>query len=177
MNDGVHISDEEPGQEAAIRAVIGDAFGRSEEARLIDELRADGVLAMSLVALEAGVLRGHVAMSRMRSPPRALGLGPLSVRSPDQRRGIGTRLVQEAITRARRRHYDIVFVLGYPDYYTRLGFSCAAATGFISRYAGPHFMALQLSSPPVAPCPAVYADALEFWSEPSTPRNSKGTAQ
>lgn len=177
MTDTLQISDEEPGQEAAIRAVIGDAFSRAEEARLVDELRADGVLAISLAAIEAGVLRGHVALSRMQSPARALGLAPLSVRTADQRRGIGSRLVREAIARARQSHYDIVFVLGDPAYYTRFGFSPEAASGFTSRYAGPHFMALHLSSPPVADCQAVYADALEFWSEPATLQNSEGTVQ
>lgn len=166
MSGAVQITDEQPGQEAAIRAVVCDAFGRPDEARLVDELRADGVLAVSLVAIESGILRGHVALSRMRQPARALGLAPVSVRSLDQRRGVGARLVGEAIARARRRHYDIVFVLGDPGFYTRFGFSTEAAAAFSSRYAGPHFMALQLARSPVAACPVAYADALEFWDEP-----------
>jgi putative acetyltransferase len=175
LNDAVKIADEEPGQEAAIRAVVADAFGRAQEARLVDELRADGELAVSLVAIEAGIL----ALSRMRSPARALGLAPLSVRTIDQRRGIGARLVQEAIARARRRHYEIIFVLGDPGYYSRFGFSTAAAAGFTSRYAGAHFMALHLdhAAAPVGAGAAIYADPLEHWSEPTTNEASEGTAR
>ena len=164
------ICEEQPGQEAAIRAVVGDAFGRSDESRLVDELRADGVLALSLVAIEGGSVRGHVALSRMQAPARALGVAPLSVRQADQRRGVGSALMRAAIARAGQRHYDIIFVLGEPSFYSRFGFTPEAAAGFQSRFAGPNFMALHLVKPAVAACPVAYAEALENWAEPSAKR-------
>lgn len=130
----------------AIRTVIANAFGTLEEARLVDDLRADGDLTLSLVAVEDQDICGHVALSRMRAPPSSLALAPLAVRPAWQRRGIGTRLVEGAIAAARHQGCGIVFVLGDPEFYGRFGFSRAAAAPFPSRYSGPHFMAIVLGT-------------------------------
>jgi putative acetyltransferase len=59
--------------------------------------------------------------------------------------GVGSRLVHEAIDRAKVKGWEAIFVLGSPNCYERFGFDVAAAKGFSSPYGGGHFMILRLS--------------------------------
>ena len=138
------IRKERPGDEAAIRSLVGAAFSQENIAELVDRLRANGDAEISLVAVEQGEIVGHVMLSRMRAELRALGLGPLAVNLTHRRRGIGSLLVSTALEQAAAAFWEIVFVLGDPGYYTRFGFDLALACGFSSPYAGEHFMACAL---------------------------------
>jgi putative acetyltransferase len=138
------IRAERAGDQQAVHQLTEDAFGQPDEARLIGMLRADGDVALSLLAEEGGDLVGHVLFSPMTAPVPVLGLAPLSVASHCRRQGIGGLLVRQGLERARDTGWHAVFVLGDPDYYTRFGFTTEAAEGFANPYAGPHFMALEL---------------------------------
>lgn len=127
---------------AAIHALNCAAFGQPMEADLIDQLRADGDAVLSLVAVEAGEIVGHVLFSQMEAPFRALALAPLAVLPDRQRHGIGAALIKDGLTRTEAAGWRGVFVLGEPNYYRRFGFSAEQAAGFTSPYAGPCFMAL-----------------------------------
>jgi putative acetyltransferase len=155
----MNIVDEHRTHQDAIRRVVGDAFGRGDEARLVDNLRNSGDLAISLVAEEAGRVCGHVALSRLRSPAHAFALAPLSVLRSKQGQGVGSALVRQAIERARDCGCEIIFVLGEPDYYGRFGFATAEAAPFACQYAGPYFMALNLTRRTIPPASLVYPDA------------------
>jgi putative acetyltransferase len=138
------IRTEQRDDEAAITAVVEQAFGRSDEARLVARLRSDGDAVISLVAVVGNLVAGHVMFSCIVAPFRALGLAPVSVMPEHQRRGIGRSLVAEGLKQAREQGWEAVFVVGDPDYYERFGFRVDLAKGFSSPYAGPHFMALAL---------------------------------
>jgi putative acetyltransferase len=84
------IRDEQAGDLAGVRAVVTAAFGRSGEAELVDRLRRDGDLVLSLVAAENDEVVGSVLFSPMTAPFRALGMGPVAVRPERQRAGIGS---------------------------------------------------------------------------------------
>jgi putative acetyltransferase len=155
------LFEEQLGLEAAIRRAITDAFGRADEANLVDSLRHNGALAISLVAEQAGTICGHAALSRLKSPAHALALGPVSVMKARQGLGFGSALVRRAIELARERGHEIIFVLGSPKYYERFGFAVEAATAFQCRYAGSHFMALHLTAAKVAPQAVIYAKAFD----------------
>jgi holo-[acyl-carrier protein] synthase len=135
-----------PEDAAAIRALLGPAFGGPEEAELVEALRRDGDAAVELVAEREGRLVGHVLLSRMEAPAGALALAPLAVAAEARRRGVGARLTREALARAAQAGASMLFVLGEPAYYRRFGFRAEAAAGFASPWAGPHLMALALSS-------------------------------
>lgn len=139
------IRPETPADAPAVRAVLKAAFPGPDEARLVDELRRDGDVRLSLVAAEDGEVLGHVLFSPLIAPFRALGLAPLAVLPRRQREGIGGALVREGLARAGALGWDAVFVLGEPAYYRRFGFDAAAASGFSSPYAGPYLMAVPLN--------------------------------
>ncbi|UPK04656.1 N-acetyltransferase [Bradyrhizobium sp. 170] len=138
------IRPEAPGDVAAIRIVEEVAFGRSAEARLVDDLRAAGDSVFSLVAVDDNTVVGHVLFSRMKAPFPALALGPVAVLHEYQRTGFGSRLTRQGIARGEAAGWLGIFVLGDPAFYQRFGFDVDKASGFVSPYAGSHLMALPL---------------------------------
>lgn len=155
------IRQELTGDEDCVRAVVLAAFPRALEAELVDALRRDGDLVLSLLAVEAGRVVGHCALSALSSPARSLALAPLAVLPEYQDIGIGMRLVREALARAAAGGYAMVFVVGDPDYYGHFGFSAEAATGFSCQYSGRHFMARRLGGSPadITQAEVIYANA------------------
>jgi putative acetyltransferase len=133
------------GDYAAIRQLHLHAFDGAGEADLVERLRCDGDAVFSLVAIDNGVLHGHVMFSKMASPALALGLGPVAVLAGSRRQGIAARLIKDGLSRATASGWRSVFVLGDPAYYGRFGFSAGQASGFASPYAGPHLMVLSLA--------------------------------
>jgi len=138
------IRQAQPGDEAAIDAVLRASFGTDAEARLTSALRSDGDAVIELLAEEAGQVVGMVLLSTLRSPVGAVGLAPVAVHPDYQGVGIGSALVREAISKARGRGISAIFLLGEPGYYRRFGFSVAAAEPFVSPYPPEHMMALLL---------------------------------
>lgn len=128
----------------AVRVVIEAAFGQPAEADLVDALRRDGDVEISLVAVEGDAVVGQILLSKMTAPVRALGLAPVSVLPSHQGKGIGVRLIEESLTLATNKGWEAVFLLGDPAYYSRFGFRTDIAEAFTSPYAGPYFMALEL---------------------------------
>jgi putative acetyltransferase len=139
------VRDETPADFAAIRAVNEAAFGGAQEADLVDALRRDGDLLLSLVADDGGVI-GHAAFSRVQvEGDPAVALAPVAVRPERQRRGAGTALIEHGLQRLRQSGETLVFVLGEPAYYDRFGFAAAPAARFETPYPGPYFQSLALS--------------------------------
>ena len=59
------IRDEQFGDQREVWRVNEGAFGRSDEADLVDRLRDEGVVLLSLVAELRGHIVGHILFSRM----------------------------------------------------------------------------------------------------------------
>ena len=137
------VRPEEEADEAAIRVLLEAAFPGPDEARLVDRLRADGDVELSLVAVDDTIV-GHILFSPMTAPFRALGLAPVAVLPGRQGEGVGGVLIRDGLARAAAAGWEGVFVLGQPDYYRRFGFDPAMAKGFSSPYAGPYLMARSL---------------------------------
>ena len=132
---------------AAVREVLTAAFPSPMEAQLVDDVRAAGDLMLSLVADEGGIL-GHVAFSRLRFAAielRGTALGPIGVLPEQQRRGIGSALMREGLSRLTEAGEDLILVLGEPAFYERFGFSREAAARLQTPYNGPHLLAKALS--------------------------------
>jgi len=123
----MRVREERSGDAPGIRRLNERAFGRPNEADLVDGLRAAGAVVLSLVAEEAGEVVGHVLCSpvEVSSPAgdyRAVGLGPMSVPPDLQRQGIGAELMREALERLRRAGHQAVMLVGHPNYYPQFGF-------------------------------------------------------
>ncbi|HSF31853.1 MAG TPA: N-acetyltransferase [Candidatus Tectomicrobia bacterium] len=133
---------ERPEDMPAIRQVNTLAFGRSDEAHLVDALRAVGKAALSLVAVEDDRIVGHILFSPVaiemgdRMLP-ALGLAPMAVVPERQRHGIGSQLIEAGLAACRNAGYNCVVVLGHPTYYPRFGFVPASRYGLKSVYEVP----------------------------------------
>jgi putative acetyltransferase len=121
------IREERPGDAVAIRRVNQRAFGRPDEADLVDALRVAGAALLSLVAEQEGELVGHILFSpaTVASPGgswQAVGLGPMSVPPDLQRQGIGGDLVRDGLERLRAAGHLAVVLVGHPNYYPQFGF-------------------------------------------------------
>jgi len=139
------IRSETPGDVEAIRIVQQVAFGQRAEAQLVDDLRAAGDSAFSLVAVDDGIVAGHVMFSRMEAPFPALALAPVAVLPEYRRTGFASELIRHGIACSEAAGWLGIFVLGDPAFYRRFGFDAGKASGFSSPYAGPHLMALPLA--------------------------------
>lgn len=130
----INIRLERPEDREAIYRLNVLAFGGREEAILIDTLRASGESIISMVALLDDCIVGHiffspvVIQSDVGSYP-AMGLGPMAVLPEEQRKGIGTRLVERGLEECKAGGHDLVFVLGHATYYPRFGFVPAKRYG------------------------------------------------
>ncbi len=146
------IRDEEPCDTRPVFEIVRKAFGRTDEARLVDALRQAGAATLSLVAVENGAVAGHILFSPVRleppdGPPVAgAGLAPVCVLPERQRLGIGSTLVHTGLARLRETGHRWVAVLGHPDYYPRFGFRPASAFGLRCAFEAPAnaFMVLPL---------------------------------
>lgn len=122
---------EEPSDQPGIFALNQLAFGRPDEARLVDALRQAGVLTHSVVALHQGWVIGHIGFSPvlLHEPSGAtacLGLAPMAVHPDFQRQGVGREMYVHWLHHADFDAYPLLFVLGHPTYYPQLGFERAA---------------------------------------------------
>src|SRR6266550_2307211 len=107
------IRPECPNDVPVIRRVNESAFGRPNEANIVDALRANRKAALSLVAELEGAVLGHVLFSPARFEPpqrevRCLALGPLAVEPEFQRRGLGSLLVRSGLDLCRQMNVDCV---------------------------------------------------------------------
>lgn len=124
-----------------MRRVHEQAFGRPEEARLVDALRAAYPDALSLVAEDEGLVLGHVLFTPVvvesgGRRARGLGLAPLAVLPERQREGLGSRLVRRGLELLAERGAPFVVVLGHPAYYPRFGFERASRHGLEPSWEG-----------------------------------------
>jgi len=136
---------------AAVRQVNELAFGGSDEAVLVDKLRAVADPQISLVAVKDGQVVGHIFFSPVSieisdSASLALGLAPMAVLPEYQKQGLGSQLVREGLKECQRIGCNVVVVLGHPEYYPRFGFVPAKQKELSCEYPVPDevFMVAEL---------------------------------
>ena len=121
-----------PGEEAAIRKVYVEAFkddaaSQKNEQEIVDQLRDDGALAISLVAVVNGTIGGHAAFSpaTLNGAEGWYMVGPVGVlpecRSSVDNEGLLVLAGRNAVEFARRGAGCIA--IGDLDFYGRLGFA------------------------------------------------------
>lgn len=147
----IEIRPETPADCSAIRRVNEQAFGRANEAALVDALRANAQPHISLVAADGEHVVGHIFFSPVtiaaaEGDSSALALGPMAVLPEYQRQGIGSQLVRSGLAACTRLQHGVVVVLGHPDFYPRFSFVAASTKGLRSEYRVPDefFMVTEL---------------------------------
>jgi putative acetyltransferase len=160
---------ETPDDIPAIHHIHTAAFGRPNEAALVDALRQHNALTISLVAVKDGDLVGHIAFSPVTitsstATTEALGLAPMAVLPAYQRRGIGSQLVDAGLAAWHRTPYGVVVVLGHPHYYPRFGFVPAKPWGIVWEHDAPEeaFMVKEIQAGALAQTRGVVKYRPEF---------------
>lgn len=143
----VVIREEQPADVSAIDFVLQASFPTFAEARLVQLLRNEGALTLSLVAEVDGQIVGHVAFSPVATAHdrQGVGLAPVAVLDASRRQGIAAKLIPSGLNRCRELSHGWCVVLGDPAYYTRFGFCPASEFGLHDDYGGGDaFQALEL---------------------------------
>lgn len=146
----ITIRNEKSGDFQDVYQVNELAFERKDEADLVERLRA-AEPHISLVAIKDGRIIGHIFFSEVTFEPenenlKAIGLAPMAVLPEFQDQGIGSQLVKQGLEECRNHGFELVVVLGHPEYYPRFGFTTAKEKGIDSEYDVPDeaFMILEL---------------------------------
>lgn len=137
--------------DAAARELLLDrAYGPARFTKCSARLREDRLPAqgLSFVAIEAGAIVGTVRLWDVSAGAgrKALLLGPLAVSPEHQSKGIGGKLMKQAIAAARMRGHGTILLVGDAPYYGRFGFS-AEKTGLLwmpGPYQQDRLLALEL---------------------------------
>jgi putative acetyltransferase len=145
----MQIRSETSGDAPAIAALNREAFGGPCEAEIVERLRAENLVAVSLVGVETELIAGHIMFSDLAvefdgREVSAVALAPMCVRPDRQRRGLGSALVRAGLDAVSEAGYEAVIVLGHPEFYPRFGFSSSLAEKLNSPFQGSTFMALEL---------------------------------
>ena len=145
----MNLRTEEIRDQPAIRSLVEYAFGRPDEADLVDRLRSEAVVLASIVAEVNDRVVGHALFSRVTIEGdgrvvSAVALAPVAVLPYCQRRGVGSALIRHGIDLLREGGEKIILVLGDPGYYPRFGFSCEKARLLETPFPRDAFMAMEL---------------------------------
>lgn len=139
----------------AITEIIEQAFGRSDEGRLVRNLRELPGFdpALSLIAVDNGKPVGHLLLTPVQiieddAAHNSLALAPVSVIPARQGESIGSRLIRESMLAAKGTGHTSIIVLGHAEYYPRFGFRRASDWNIRPPFDVPDeaFMALELVS-------------------------------
>ncbi|MEG4516135.1 MULTISPECIES: N-acetyltransferase [unclassified Microcoleus] len=165
----MEIRTEKPEDVEAVRNINILAFGRENEANLVDKLR--GIAStFSFVAVQSDRVIGHILFSPVVVEGKCsknlsiLGLAPVAVLPNYQRQGIGTLLIREGLKECGRSGFQAVVVLGHPDFYPRFGFIPASTKSLGCEYDVPDeaFMILELENGALQDCSGIVKYRSEF---------------
>jgi putative acetyltransferase len=137
-----------------ISALLVAAFEGKQEADLVKDLRENHMASLEWVAEQDGALVGHILYSPVWIEKDGLaaglgvGLAPMCVDPASQKKGIGTKLINETIARLKEEGIAFAVVLGDPAYYRRFGFRPASEFGLRCEFDAPEgaFQALPIET-------------------------------
>lgn len=135
----IEIRREEPRDQDPVHRLNLAAFDNGSEAAVVDKLRASCEDYLSFVAIENGVVVGHILFTPATVDGCSvvgMGLAPMSVLPSHQRKGVGSKLVRHGLQYLRQSGCPFVIVLGHPEYYPRFGFELASKYQLLSQWEG-----------------------------------------
>src|SRR5437016_4531842 len=120
------VASEMPADSWARERLLDETFGAARSDNTAERLREGRLPArgLALAAKDAGKLIGTLRMWHvLAGEVPALLLGPLAVAKAYRSRGLGRRLMAEALFRAASAGHKAVLLVGDPPYYGPFGFS------------------------------------------------------
>jgi len=135
------IRPENPEQFPRIYDLVKIAFqtakaSNGKEQDFVNQLRSSGnyITELALVAEENDQLVGHIMLTRTYIDNggnrfEILLLAPVSVALEFRNRGVGSKLIKEALRLAGEMGYTSVILVGDPAYYRRFGFKASVEFG------------------------------------------------
>ncbi|WP_226647730.1 GNAT family N-acetyltransferase [Microbulbifer variabilis] len=117
--------DVEPIHRVTVLAFRDAPYSDHTEQFIVRALRKADALFLSQVAESDGEIVGHVAISPVNISDGSanwFGLGPISVLPEYQGRGVGSKLMENALADLKEQGAAGCVVLGDPNYYGRFGF-------------------------------------------------------
>ncbi len=138
---------------ARIKEINDQAFEQEDEGRLVNKLRKKDqfIPELSLVAEIDKTVIGHILFYPVKinstdKKHTTLSLGPMSVLPAHQKKGIGGKLINKGLKRAKDFGFRSVIVVGHPEYYPKFGFSKASKWSIKVPFEVPDevFMALEI---------------------------------
>jgi putative acetyltransferase len=169
--ESLDIRDSLPADNPSVEALYPRAFPDEDLLPLLRDLLEHRDITISLVATVDARIVGNIIFTRCEidsgTQDVAL-LAPLAVAPEWQRQGIGSALVRAGLRRLRDEGFGVVYVLGDPAYYGRLGF--AAERSVRTPYPLPEDWTdawqSQCLAAAVAP-PAGNLSLPDFWLDPA----------
>jgi putative acetyltransferase len=113
------------------------AFGnREDESKLVERIRKseEFIPELSIVAEVDNEIIGHLLLSKATVVDYerifdVIVLAPIAIHPNHQKRGIGSKLIEEGIRQCRHLGFSIILLIGHPSYYPRFGFQPARKYG------------------------------------------------
>ncbi|MGQ0444160.1 MAG: GNAT family N-acetyltransferase [Beijerinckiaceae bacterium] len=126
VESNLSIASELPADSWARERLLDEAFGFARFNKTVERLRAGRLPArgLALAVRDAGELVGTLRMWHiLAGEVPALLLGPLAVAKAYRSRGLGRRLMAEALIRAAGAAHKAILLVGDAAYYEPFGFS------------------------------------------------------
>lgn len=140
-------------EEVVRRAFENETYSDQSEYTLVAKLRKSEVFVpdLSLVAVNEDKIIGHILLSKIwidteDKKVESLALAPISVLPEYQNKGVGRKLIQQALTIAEKLDFESVIVMGHEAYYPKFGFKKASHWGIQAPFEIPDelLMAIEL---------------------------------
>lgn len=140
-------------EEVVRRAYENETYSDQSEHTLVAKLRKSEVFVpdLSLVAVNEDKIIGHILLSKIwidteDKKVESLALAPISVLPEYQNKGVGRKLIQQALTIAEKLDFESVIVMGHEAYYPKFGFKKASHWGIQAPFEIPDelLMAIEL---------------------------------
>ncbi len=156
---------------ARIKEINDQAFEQEDESRLVNKLRKKDqfIPELSLVAETDETVVGHILFYPVKinsdlQKHTTLSLGPMSVLPEHQKKGIGGKLINEGLKRAKDLGFRSVIVVGHPEYYPKFGFTKASKWSIKVPFESPDevFMALEIAKGELKDKPGIIEYPAEF---------------
>lgn len=154
--DKLEIRSDTKEEQTTVYEITKAAFSRDNEAKLVDLLRKreDFIPELSLIAeTNDHQLVGHILFSQISvvqddaHKHKSLALAPISVLPSFQKQGIGKKLIEYGLQKAKELGFTSVIVLGHKDYYPKFGFQAAEKWNIKAPFevSSECFMAIELT--------------------------------